>query len=188
MAYPRRKLIKLAPLLTAGVAGCSSNEDTDERSSNSDNSRSRNTPTERPDADNDGVPDSRDDYPNDADRSEQLKSISDTRRVEEDHWRYYSFEFDRDGIIEYEYIVRDGPSIDVIFMDESEYDYFEDDENYRRYEDVSTFDDTGDRIKETVSPGEYKLVFDNTNREEAKPPTNFSNDVATIEFSIETSQ
>lgn len=183
----RRTVLKATPILAVGIAGCSTggdgNDDADDGGGNNVNEN-----TERPDSDNDGVPDVQDDYPNDPDRSQQLRSISDTRNLEEDQWRYYTLNFSQTGFLEYDFIVRDGPAIDAILMDESEYQYFENEERWEYYTELSALDSTGDDIRGRVSSGTYRLIFDNSNQGEAAPPSNFSNDVVSVEFTLETSQ
>jgi len=184
MRTPRRRLIKTVPAVAIGIAGCLSGDNED--SETNDNYNNKNT--ERPDSDRDDVPDINDDYSNDPSRSEQLRSISDTRNLEEDTWWYYTLNFTRTGAVEYDFIVRDGPAIDVILLDRSEYKYFEGDGRYQYYTGISVLDSTGDNISGQVSAGTYRLIFDNSNRGSATPPTNFSNDVISVEFSVNTSQ
>jgi len=181
----RRALIKAAPAAAVGLAGCSTSGDsTDDGGGSNDVNRN----TERPDSDNDGVPDGRDAYPNDSRRSQRLYTTSDTRNIEEDHWRHYTLEFPQSGYLEYDFIVRDGPAIDAILIDDSEYEYFESEDRWEYYTELSALDTTGDDVQEQVPAGTYRLIFDNSNQGGASPPANLSNDVATVEFTIETSQ
>lgn len=187
MQVSRRTLLKTAPVLAVGVAGCSDNGDSS-AGNNGGGSNNENEETEQPDSDNDGVPDIQDDYPNDPNRSQQLRSVSDTRNIEEDHWRYYTLEFSQAGTIEYDFIVRDGPAIDAILIDESEYEYFEEGDRWEYYSELSALDSTGNDVSGQVSAGTYRLIFDNSDQGEATPPANFNNDVASVDFNIETSQ
>lgn len=143
-------------------------------------------PTPQPDSDGDGVPNINDDFPRDSTLTRQGRSISDTRNIEEDHWRYYGLDFTDTGQLTYDFVVRDGPPIDVIVMDESEYQYFENEQRWEYYSEFSVLDSTGDDVSRDVSTGSYYIIFDNSNRGGAAPPSNFSNDVVTVEFSIET--
>lgn len=188
MRIPRRSLIKTTPAVAIGIAGCTDSGNSDSGANDNGNNDNINRNTERPDADNDGVPDGRDDYPNDPDRSQQLRYISDTRNIEEDHWRYYTLEFSQAGTIEYDFIVRDGPSIDVILMDESEYQYYESEERWEYYTRLSSLDSIEDNMQGQLSAGTYRLIFDNTNQGSAAPPANLNNDVASVDYTIETSQ
>lgn len=159
----------------AAIAGCTSSGTNPNRG-----------PTPDPDSDGDGVPDLNDDYPRDSTLSQQVRSISDTRNIEEDHWRYYSLNFSKDGSLTYDFIVREGPAIDVIVMDESEYTHFENGDRWEYYSQLSALDSTGDEISRTVSRGSYYLILDNSNSGTAAPPSNFSNDVVSVDFTIET--
>lgn len=164
------------------------NNEIDQNNNGGSNEVNQETPTAPPDSDGDGVPDRRDDYPNDSSRSRQIESISDTRNIEEDDWRYYTFNFSSTGTVEYEFVVREGPPIDAIFMEESEYEYFEEGERAQYYQDLTIMDSTGGSTKGQVSEGTYYMVFDNSNLGEAAPPANLSNDVVSVDFTLEASE
>jgi hypothetical protein len=140
------------------------------------------TPTDEPDRDNDGVPDARDDFPNDSSLSAVVSTEDDTRQIEEDEWWWYELELPEDGQLSYEFIVRDGPEIDVIVVEESEYSYFEEGERYEYLTDPSALDTAGEEVSSALSSGEYRMIFDNTSRGEADPPSNLSNDVIEVDF------
>lgn len=180
----RRKLV--ATIGALATSGCLANAASDEvtvPSENSDAERERTrTPTPRPDSDSDGVIDAYDDYPTDSTRSELIDSISDTRNIEEDHYYYIPFSLSRSGFIEMEYIVREGPDIDVIFLSSEEFEHFEDGENYLLFDSLSQWEDGGGSISGRIGSGTNYVVFHNANA-----PTNFSNDVARVEFDIEIS-
>lgn len=184
MPVSRRTILKTSPALVVGLAGCSGSRDEGGDSGSNDVSQD----DEPLDSDNDGVPDVRDDYPNDSFRSERLYSTSDTRNIQEDEWYYYNLSFSQSGTVEYDFVVREGPAIDVIVMDESEYQYFGGEQRWEYYPGVSALDSTGENVSGSVSSGSYRLIFDNSSEGNAAPPANFSNDVATVEFTLETSQ
>ncbi|MFC6990348.1 hypothetical protein ACFQH3_00200 [Haladaptatus sp. GCM10025707] len=144
--------------------------------------------TRSKDFDGDGVADKDDDYPLDDDRSKKILRRSDTDTIEEDYWRYYSFSLSRTGRVEYDFTVRQGPAIDVILMDESEYSFFKNGDRSQYYTALSRMDSTYGSVSEKLSAGSYYLVFDNSNNGVASPPTNFDNDLATVEYTIEISQ
>ena len=181
MGLSRRDVIKYTPAISVGIAGCSSND-----TGNNDFEESEST--DETDSDDDGVPDVEDDYPNDSSRSQQLRDISDTRNIQEDEWYYYPLSFSQSGYIEYEFVVRDGPSIDVILIDESEYDSYENGDRFSHYSEVSTLDSVGDSVQSLLSSGNYRLIFDNSSVGSAEPPTDFTNSIAEVEFEIITSQ
>lgn len=178
--------------VSAMLAGCTGpggtnddeGSDSDFSSNDADSQVSQDTPTARPDSDGDGVIDRNDEFPQDPNLSQVLFEESDRRNVQEDEWRYYMLSFPQSGRLYYSYTVREGPEIDVIVMDESEYQYFQDGDRYNRYTNLSTFGDAGNTVNEPISAGDYRLIFDNTEREEAYPPSNFSNDIAEVEFEI----
>lgn len=187
----RRRILQLSAAGLVGLAGCTSGGSDDSGNNNRNSNPNDNggeEPTERPDVDNDGVPDIEDDFPNDSDLSRQLSSTSDTRKIEEDEWRYYELEFSSTGQIYYDFIVREGPEIDVILMEKSEYTYFESEQRAEYFPDLSALDSAGETVEGKVNPGSYYLVFDNSPNGEAAPPTNFSNDIVTVEFEIETAE
>ncbi|NUB91668.1 hypothetical protein HTZ84_09290 [Haloterrigena sp. SYSU A558-1] len=179
MDYSRRKVLGMSAIGLSGVAGCLSSDETADSNGTDETSGSSNS-----DADNDGILDANDDYPNDPDLS-QKETKSDTRKIEEDEWIYYEFDFDGSGFIEYDFIVREGPEIDVIFMDESEYTYFTNEGRFSYKSALSAFESAGTTVSGTVTEGSYRLILDNSNLGEAAPPTNFSNDVVTVEFDLE---
>lgn len=163
------------------VSGCLSSETDD-----SDNSAGNNAYSEEekePDSDNDGIPDHQDDYPNDPTRSVK-NSNSGYIDVQEDEWYRWELDFDTKTHIEYETIVRDGPSIDVILFDESEYRHYEMENRAKFYSGLSDLNTSRGRARGWVEPGNYRLVVDNTNWGEAKPPSNFNDDVAEVEYSL----
>lgn len=168
-------------LLSSGCLG-STTTDTAGGSSESEG-RATSTRTPRPDSDGDGVVDSYDDYPVDPNRSRLVESVSDTRNVEEDHYYYYPLSLNRNGYVEMEYVVREGPDIDVIFLSSAEFEHFEAGENYLQYDSLSQWDGGGGSISGPIRSGRSYVVFHNANA-----PTNFSNDLARVEFEIEVSE
>lgn len=145
-------------------------------------------PTRSKDSDRDGVADKDDDYPTDGSRSKTIFSRRDTDLIEEDYWHYFPVSLLKTGTIEYDFTVRQGPAIDVILMNRSEYSYFEQGERFRYSSLLSRMDATSGRVSGTLPAGNYMLVFDNSNNGVAYPPTNFNNDLASVEYSIEVTQ
>ncbi|WP_318569768.1 hypothetical protein [Salinigranum marinum] len=168
-------------LLSSGCLGSATTDTTD--GSGETERRATPTRTPRPDSDGDGVVDGYDDYPTDPARSRLVESASDTRNIEEDHYYYYPFSLDQNGYVEMEYVVREGPDIDVIFLSSQEFEHFEAGENYLQYDSLSQWDDGGGSISGPIHSGSNYVVFHNANA-----PTNFSNDLARVEFEIEISE
>jgi hypothetical protein len=145
------------------------------------------TPTPEPDRDGDGVPDIDDEYPDDSALSRTVGEIRDTRRVPEDEWYRWEFEFTQATKVSYEFTVRDGPAIDVLFMEPDEYRYFSDGDRARYLGDLSHIDAEAGGASEFVEAGTYYFVLDNTDWGTA-PPTNFDDDVAEIEVELVAAQ
>jgi len=186
MELTRRNVAKTTPAVILGLAGCMGSDDSGDVETLDGDETSNNEPT---DSDGDGVPDDRDDYPNDTDRSTELRDVSTTRNIQEDQWYSYGLNFTEPGYIEYDFVVRDGPAIDVILMDEEEYSSYEEGERFRAYNDLSAYDSAGERIDGgPLSEGSYRLIFDNSEFGDAAPPTDFDNNVAEVEIDITTSQ
>ncbi|MFC6769653.1 hypothetical protein [Natrinema soli] len=179
MDYLRRKVLGVSAISLSGVAGCLSSDEADDSNGTDETNGSSNS-----DTDNDDILDASDDYPRDPDLS-QRETKSDTRKIEEDEWIYYEFGFDSTGFIEYDFIVREGPEIDVMFLDESEYNYFSNDDRFSYKPELSALESAGKTVSSKVTEGSYRLILDNSNLGEAAPPTNFSNDVITVEFDLE---
>lgn len=184
MDLTRRTIVKTSPAALTVLAGCGGSSDYDSESSDD-----LTDPENEPDSDGDGVPDTQDDYPNDPDRSTELRDVSTTKNIQEDQWYSYGLEFSESGYVEYDFIVRDGPSIDVILMDESEYSSFESGDRFLAYNELSAYDSAGETVEGgPLSGGSYRLIFDNSEFGDAAPPTDFDNNVAEVELDITTSQ
>ena len=189
--FSRRETLGMSAVGLLTIAGCTSSGDTSSNNAGgSDGSVNGNsgdvadTQTERPDSDDDGVIDAQDAYPSDPDLT-QKDTTSDTRKLEEDEWRHMQLEFPSTGYLSYDFIVREGPEIDVIFMEDGEYSHFEDGNRFEYIPDLSSLASAGNEVSAKVPSGTYRLIFDNSNQGEASPPTNFSNDVITVEYELE---
>lgn len=177
-----------AVLGAAGVtllAGCSSSgDDSDDPQNNVGGGPAdeEETPTPRPDSDGDGVPDAEDDLPNDPDFSVESEIISDERNIPEDEWYYWTYEFDGETELSYQFTVREGPAIDAILTSESEYQHLKDGERFRYATEGSVLDSAGGEATITPPEGTYYIVLDNSNLGEAVPPTNLDDDIASVEI------
>jgi hypothetical protein len=69
-------------------------------------------------------------------------------------------------------------------VDQSEYDQLEAGNRYQYSTEGSVLEDEGGGATTTLSPGSYYLVFDNSSIGEARPPTNFDDDIAEIEYEM----
>lgn len=156
------------------LAGCSSGGDTGDVQNNAGGGSD--------DSDGDGVPDSEDDFPHNPEFSREVELLNDMRNIPEDEWIAWEYEFDGETELTYEFTVREGPAIDVIFVTSEEYEHLDDGDRYRYIPDGSVMDSAGG--SETIMPPEdtYRLVVDNTAAGEAAPPTNFDDDIARVEI------
>lgn len=108
--------------------------------------------------------------------------------MNEDEWYQWQFDWDEETYIEYEIIVRSGPSIDVTLFGEEEYSYYQNQERAEYYAGVSDLDTVDATASGWVGTGNYRLVIDNTSWGEAEPPTNLNNDVAEVDYSFTVSR
>lgn len=108
-------------------------------------------------------------------------------RINEDDFTIWELSFDRPSRIQYTFEVLDGPPIDVVLTDEPPPSQTgSSDWNY--YPTSSHLDSRGATVVDELPPGsKYLIVFDNSNRFEANPPTNLLNDKAIVTFEFDIS-
>lgn len=134
------------------------------------------------------MPDYQDDYPRDSSYSVRSEVLDDFTNVREDHWTTWSWSFEKTTLFEYNFVVRDGPDIDVFVTTDTEYQEFEDGNRFRTMSGLSSVGSTGDRAEESIPVGDYVLVVDNSNYGPTSPPTNFDEDIAEVEMTVVLSQ
>ena len=139
-----------------GIAGCSGNNDSEDNGNGGGN-----------------------------DTPEPWTIVDDTRSLEEDEYLSWDFTLNRQATLKLSAIVRDGPAADILLTSVDEFNEFEQDNRFRYNSAVSLMDSGGGSTSGLVSSGSYVFVLDNTNAGEAKPPTNFSNDVVEIEVELQ---
>ena len=108
----------------------------------------------------------------------------DTRQVPEDNYYAKAFELNRNATVQVDATVRQGPAIDIVTMPRSEFQEFEAGNRFQYGPSLSMLDSTGGQVSDSLESGQYVVLFDNTNRLEASPPTNLDDDIATVEFTI----
>lgn len=155
MQLSRRKFtVGSAIALTAGVAGCSS-EGTNDNSGGSGGGGNSEPQT-------------------------QTETITDTTRdVQEDEYVYMDFTLPRQGQLEYDFLVRDGPEIELWVMPSDEFTHLQAGERFQYNGGGSGASDQGTL---TLNSGDYVIVLDNTETGEISPPTNFDDDIASVEI------
>lgn len=174
----RRELI--ATVGVVAVAGCTGNNPGGS-SGDGGGSDSVGGQNEEPDSDGDGVPDSEDDFPNDSSYSELLNRGSDSFDLNEDYYQSLRFNPSQTATLAYQVDVQGDVPIDVILTDETNFAYYEDGTEFEYYAEGSDMSTLSANVEVQLSAGtEYYLVFDNTNRGRAEPPTNFDNDRVSV--------
>lgn len=166
--YSRRAtLVGLGSLLIAGCAGQPSNGE-------DDTTQPGDTGTDEPTAtqndDGDGVPPSEDDFPDNSAYSERVETIDQIVSISAGTWKSWSFSIDESTTMEYDFLVQQGPAVDVIVLREDEYPAFEAGEEFDYLEDASFLDSTEDTVRTTLEAGSYRILIDNSSRGSATPP------------------
>lgn len=114
-----------------------------------------------------------------------LDSFNRIFTIQEDGWQGREFSFEDTGEIRYDAVVRSGPPVDFIVMDQSELQSYRNGDRFRYYSSASDMDTTSANVSAGVAPGEYAFVIDNTNAGEARPPTNLDDDTVRVEVTLE---
>lgn len=110
-----------------------------------------------------------------------------TFRIAEDEFTIWELGFDRPNRLQYSFEVIDGPPIDVILTDESGQPKA-DDEDWHYYPTASYLNGKDGMVVDVLPPDtDYRLIFDNSNRLEASPPTNLREDPAIVTFQLDMS-
>jgi len=115
---------------------------------------------------------------------EQIDSLDKTWEVHEDAYQGQRFEFESNGKIEYEGIVRSGPAVDFYVMEDKEVDHFESEERFKYITPASEPDSTSAEITADFSAGTYAIVVDNSEMGKAEPPADAKDNVAKVEVSF----
>ncbi|WP_229112914.1 hypothetical protein [Halapricum desulfuricans] len=115
----------------------------------------------------------------------QTVASEDGRRVLEDEYWYQRFQLNGSAPVRITVEVRSGPSLDLVLTSSEEFAEFEQGNRFRYNDALSALDNTFLDARDTLSSGEYVLLIDNTNAIEAQPPTNFDDDIATVDYEIE---
>jgi len=113
--------------------------------------------------------------------SKEFTLADETVTLEEDEYYVWSGSLTDTVMLEYRFLVRRGPAVDVFVVTGEELQHYEDDERFRAIE--STQDATEGSGSVTLGEGEHALVLDNTDAGDAVPPSNLDNDP--IEVDVE---
>jgi hypothetical protein len=104
--------------------------------------------------------------------------VNNREEVAEDEYIRFSFDLNREATLDYEFVVRNGPDIEIFIMDDAEFDEFQAGNRFQVYSDSGGA--SGSDIV-TLQEDSYRLVVDNTSAGSIEPPTNFDDDVAEVE-------
>lgn len=177
----RRFLTAVGTTATVALAGCSG-DSSDENPETEDT-----TPTPTPDEES--TPDEEDavdDIEEAVDQQDVTETlIEDTATVPEDEYRTFSISLSEQSELELRTTVRDGPAVDIIMVQQSEFDAYSSGERFRFFDEFSQLDTVGDMTSGPFDAGDYVVVIDNTDAVEAAPPTNYDDDIARVEVALE---
>lgn len=111
---------------------------------------------------------------------EQTMTLADARReIEEDDYVFWDFSVPSSGTVQYDYIVREGPDIELWVMPSDEFNHYQAEERFQYNGGGSGASDRG---SVSLAGGDYVLVLDNTNMGSVSPPANLANDIASVEI------
>ena len=113
---------------------------------------------------------------------ESKTPVDETVTVDEDRNKSWPLEFDGDNTVSYDFIVRNGPAVDVFIVEESEYSAYTSNERFEYLEgdpDSSNGDGSID-----LNAGDYRFVIDNSDLVRASPPTNGVDDPAEVDVTL----
>ncbi|MCD2199075.1 hypothetical protein LPA44_04070 [Halobacterium sp. KA-4] len=199
MELNRRKFIGGTVALTAGLAGCTDAATNDTGGSETTTEAPTPEPTTEPTTEpqtleptteapepttESPVEQVFDDEIDDAEQqtTQRVKEdwIDENTNILEDQYYQFSWEWEESWEIEYEFVVRDGPAVDVFIAADSEFTHYEEGERFKYFGD--TLDSAGGSDTVRLDPGSYHLVIDNSELVEAQPPSNFDEDPAQVEI------
>lgn len=109
-----------------------------------------------------------------------------TFRIAEGEFTVWELAFERPNRLQYSFEVIDGPPIDVVLSDKSGQSK-DDDGDWNYYPTASYLNGEDATVVDVLPPADYRLIFDNSNRLEASPPTNLREDPAIVTFQLDLS-
>jgi len=138
------------------------------------------------DRDGDGVPDSKDDFPSDAEYSLLVESVSEEITLAPGEYKLYGFEVNAPSDLSYEIATRGDGLVDVFLTDESNFRKFENRSKWSYYDDGSELSTATAAVTFTVgTERRYYLVVDNSPEGGATPSTDDGTGRATVEVRIQ---
>lgn len=108
--------------------------------------------------------------------------VDNTIELGEDDYKYWTFELGSKTTLSYEFLVRNGPKIDMILLTDSEFNQYQAGNRFEHIAKGSSMASVEGSVEAKLSKGDYAFVADNTNAGEAAPPANFEGDLAKVEL------
>lgn len=106
-------------------------------------------------------------------------------QVLEDKFLAFPIELEMPSEVTINYLIKSGPNIDVFFVNQTDFDNYESqDEGFNYYSDLSTFGTASSSRTVKMDAGNYYIIFDNTDFGITYPPMNFANDVSTLDLEV----
>ncbi|WP_348612696.1 hypothetical protein [Halobaculum rarum] len=121
------------------------------------------TDTPRPDSDGDGVIDYYDDYPNDPRFTEKINEQSATEIIDPGYYRWWTWSLESSATFSLELEITSGSHIDAILIDQSEFESFENGDEYSYYTEGSDFETKSTDKHVRLSGGSYQFIISNWN-------------------------
>ena len=110
---------------------------------------------------------------------------SKTPEINEDYYSYYEFSFDEPTTLEYTANVTDGPNIDVILTDSTNFRYYEDGSEWKYVSEGSDLDTSYADVEVDLDENDWVLILDNTDKGSATPPADMENNRVSVELEYE---
>jgi len=111
-------------------------------------------------------------------------------QVLEDHYRQYQVKLKGSAELTIDYAIKSGPNVDIFFFNSENYGLWKKgfsqftDEEYEYIEELSSFGVDHGIKSYRVDAGIYYVVIDNTSLGPTRPPADFKNDIAILDFKV----
>ena len=109
---------------------------------------------------------------------------SKTYRIKEDQYQMISFDLYRSAAVAVEFTVRSGPAIDQYVVQDADLEAYKKGQAFAYFEAISVERAKSGSRTTHLQAGRYTVILDNSNMGKASPPSNFSDDVVTVDVRI----
>lgn len=131
--------------------------------------RTTDTGSSGKDSDGDGVPDSKDDFPQNEELSSLVKKEELETTLETGQHAKFSVTMDKPGLIGYHVALFEGQSIDSFLVTKSEFQKYKSGGEFQTISEFTVDSEKGGKKSNDVEKGNYVAVFDNTNKGPTEP-------------------